>query len=79
MLLLLKKLTAAATFGDGGVDLVKQLIGAALGNTFKLYTTAEGAAKTHIDNTISIKAAVLEGLLGMQTLLKAHSPVLDPH
>jgi hypothetical protein len=29
-----------------------------------LYMTAEGAAKTHLNNMISAKAAVLEGLLG---------------
>lgn len=29
-----------------------------------LYLTVEGAAKTHLNNLITAKAAVLEGLLG---------------
>lgn len=44
--------------------LLLQLVVAALGNMGKLYTTVEGAAKVHVDNTISAKAALLEGLLG---------------
>jgi hypothetical protein len=43
---------------------VTQLLVAALSNVGKLYITTEGAAKTHINNAISAKAAVLEALLG---------------
>jgi hypothetical protein len=43
---------------------VTQLLVAALSNVGKLYITVEGAASTHINNAISAKAAILEGLLG---------------
>jgi len=47
--------------------LLKQLVVAALSNTGKVYTTVEGAAKTHVDGAISAKASILEGVLGELT------------
>lgn len=43
---------------------VGQLVAASFSNMGSLYLTVEGAAKTHVNNLITAKAAVLEGLLG---------------